>query len=512
MKKIAVFVLLGSILSCSTDDSTPANTAPGSFAVQTEVQENSVTISWNASVDPEGDPVTYALMVNSETITNNLTTRSYQINDLKFSTSYNGSVTAKDKEGLSTSSDFSFMIGDLPNTPPSMVALLTPENNTLVTGDETTLSWEGATDAEGGVIRYNVYIKSGDDAFQLIADAIPDKELNLGISGVDRINEWYVEAIDEQDAKSTSETFSFRTLETIGVTSAKTEPPFADRDSHATIVFKNKLYIIGGGRSFGGNRYNDVWVSENGFDWTELTGGTRFTPRLWHSAVIFNDKIWIIGGNAAYQSGEELNDIWSSEDGDTWVQETANPNFAPRYGHRTLVYNGQLWLIGGRNVADSISREEVWKSSDGIHWTLVTDAGGFGTGNGFDAVVFKDRMWKIAGGNDSVYSSTDGENWVLETNEAAFGYRVQHSVASFDNKLWLFSGATRSGGAPVQEVWYSLDGKEWILANNNAGFQAANFTSTPFGNGIFVIGGATGGSGRAVVNDVYKITPSKFQE
>ncbi|MBQ4804889.1 fibronectin type III domain-containing protein [Aquimarina sp. MMG015] len=511
MKKILLLIIASYLISCSNDDSTTTNQAPANFTVTTEIINNDVTISWTEATDPEGNPVTYDIVLNSENIRTNEENTSYQIDNLSYNTNYEGSVTAKDTDGLTTTSDFSFTIDEQPNTAPTEALLIVPENNSNSNDVEITLSWQAASDNENDPITYSVFIKSGDESFVQYAGNLTENQFNWPGGGIDESHQWYIEATDDKGAKSTSETFSFRTIENTTVNYSNQEPPFPDRDSHATLIFNDKIYLIGGGLSTGGARYNDVWVSENGKEWTELTTGPKFTARLWHSAVVFNNKIWIIGGNAAYSSGNELNDIWSSEDGDTWIQENANPTFAPRYGHRALVYDNHIWVFGGRDVTISFSREEVWKSADGINWTLVTDSANFGAAS-FDVVVFNDKMWKIGGRGSGVFSSTNGENWQEEINEPAFGrLRFQHSCAVLDGKLWLFSGYNDTHlNPPITDAWYSNDGKEWFLSSDNIGFQAVNFTSTAFRNTIVIIGGATGGSGRNAVNDIYHITPDKF--
>lgn len=525
MKKSALLIWILLITSCSKEETnpTPENQPPSAFSVSTLVDQNDVTLSWSEANDPEGESVEYTVSLNSEVLVEGLTSTSFEITNLDFDSNYEGTVTANDASGLATVSNFQFVIAALPNSAPQSGLLIQPANNSIQRG-QVTFQWNPATDAENDAIVYDVYVNyNGLEGFgnnfvlleenlsetTLIFDESPNQDVTIS---------WYVEAKDARGLSSTSTTFNYRTVEETALFDRTENPPFDARDNHGLVWFNDKLYLIGGGRSFGGNRFDDVWVSDQGGTWTELDGGPKFTPRLWHGTVVFDKKIWIIGGNRAYSTGNELNDIWSSEDGDTWVQENPSADFAPRYGHRVVVYDNQMWLIGGRNAADSISRTEVWKSSDGVDWTLVTENADFGRGNSFDVAVFQGKMWKIAGGNDTVYSSTDGLNWELVTDEAAFGNRRQHCVTVFDDKLWLFSGSTPSNGNPISDLWYSNDGKEWILSNDNLGYAVNDSRCIPYvseqvgdSSGILVVCGNVGASGRGATNAIKFIVPAKFQ-
>ena len=48
----------------------------------------------------------------------------------------------------------------------------------------------------------------------------------------------------------------------------------------------------------------------DGVIWTQATGSAQFPARYSHTSVVFNDKMWIIGG--AMSIGD-LNDVWYSK-------------------------------------------------------------------------------------------------------------------------------------------------------------------------------------------------------
>ena len=55
-----------------------------------------------------------------------------------------------------------------------------------------------------------------------------------------------------------------------------------------------------------------MWYSEDGIQWTSATLQAAFPVRSGHSSVIFDNKMWIIGGA---DNSVAKNDVWWSEDG-----------------------------------------------------------------------------------------------------------------------------------------------------------------------------------------------------
>jgi hypothetical protein len=160
-----------------------------------------------------------------------------------------------------------------------------------------------------------------------------------------------------------------------------------------------KMWVIGG---FGNGLYfNDVWSSTDGSVWTKVTGSAAFSGRFQHGCVVYNHKMWVIGGSNG--GGNYLNDVWSSTDGMTWTPVLANSatpaptQFPQRYQLQALVYNNQLWVIGGDNAASDFN--DAWYSTDGVTWTQATSAAAFSPRYGQGGLVYNNEMWVI-GGND----------------------------------------------------------------------------------------------------------------
>lgn len=106
---IAVLLAVG----CKDDDGnpTPANQAPGSVEITTEVQENNVLISWTRAVDPEGDEVKYVILVEDDTVAVDLEDTVFVISNLRYEKDYFGQVIAKDGKGALTVAEFTITTG-----------------------------------------------------------------------------------------------------------------------------------------------------------------------------------------------------------------------------------------------------------------------------------------------------------------------------------------------------------------------------------------------------------------
>lgn len=267
---------------------------------------------------------------------------------------------------------------------------------------------------------------------------------------------------------------------------------FAPRDGAGALVFKDRMWLIGGWDSrneayFPLDCVNDVWSSTDGLTWVmdraNTFGRPEFNPeREWegrHTAgyVVYRDKMWIVGGDPL--QGHYQNDVWNSEDGKTWAH--INPGrpvpWGPRVLHHTLVFQDKIWVMGGQTTPEYAPAEEhfyddIWNSEDGIHWNRVVPRGKHWCPRGLIGgnCVFKNRMWILGGGTydtpgrpqrlfyNDVWSSPDGVKWKRHTARAPWHPREYHDVAVFDGKMWVMEGWNQENR---NDVWYSPDGRDW---------------------------------------------------
>lgn len=268
---------------------------------------------------------------------------------------------------------------------------------------------------------------------------------------------------------------------------------FAPRDGAGALVFKNRMWLIGGWNPRDKQHFpricnNEVWSSSDGRAWTRERANTfrdrAFDPRTdWegrHTAgyVVFKDRLWIIGGDV--NQGHYHNDVWSSADGKEWQLVTDKLPWGPRALHYTVVHDGKIWVMGGQTMpgfakSDEVIYGDVWNSEDGVRWNKVEPKGPRWSPRGVicGSAVFKGRIWLLGGGvyvtpkrdwglQNDVWSSADGAQWTRHTAAAPWLPRIYHVVAGFDERLWVLQGRVHTP-APrdIADAWHSADGVNW---------------------------------------------------
>lgn len=418
MKKIKIkfgFIIMLALLACSKEDSpagldSMANKAPGPFdligvtngAAKVDVLP---TFSWKPSVDPDGDSVTYDLLLDTQTepatiLASGIIGTTYTPTDrLHLTTPYNWNVVAKDGKGGSVKSATNIFTTrglNFPTKPITPAALFSAR------------------------------------VFQ--STTVFDNKLWV-IGGYDftfKNDVWY-----SSDGANWSEVLA----------SAR----FSPRCCHTTTVFDGKLWVIAGDDEFGDDGLkNDVWSSVDGITWIQVSKGAAFSAREGHTTVVYDNKLWVIGGYDGQNTPQT--DVWYSEDGVTWSPATLASGISNRSYHTSAVFNNKLWVIGGN---DGHSNNDVWYSSDGSNWIEAPAITSFPIRNSHTTVVYDNKLWVIGGRLDKSYKndiwySSDGSNWIEATKEAPFSPRNRHSSEVFNDKIWVIAGYD---GRHKNDVW-----------------------------------------------------------
>jgi len=216
--------------------------------------------------------------------------------------------------------------------------------------------------------------------------------------------------------------------------------------------FKNKLWMLGGMKTWDDFR-NDVWSSGDGKDWKQVASKAVWSARRGHGVVVFKDKLWILGGSLSSGRRDQtptefLNDVWSSDDGINWTQVTANAPWSAREANTSMVFDNKIWIIGGANNRD------VWSSADGRSWTQITEKAAWSERYGNGGLVFDGKLW-IFGGADKndVWVSSDGKNWQTQFINAPWSTRSASYSVVFKDKLWIFSGKTGRADSWAGDIW-----------------------------------------------------------
>ncbi len=146
--------------------------------------------------------------------------------------------------------------------------------------------------------------------------------------------------------------------------------PYGERAASAVVVYQDKLWLLGG-KTPGANdpvekgygdttTHNDVWCSEDGVTWKQLTEHALWSPRQWFSAEVFDNRMWVLGGYDNV-NGTNLGDVWSSDDGVTWQRFDGAEGFAPRHEPTTYVRGNDFFVVAGNTwpVVNDVWRLEL---------------------------------------------------------------------------------------------------------------------------------------------------------
>lgn len=283
--------------------------------------------------------------------------------------------------------------------------------------------------------------------------------------------------------------------------------PWQGRDSQAVVVYKGKIWLMGGvdgtsrlispGNVDYGNaiHFSDVWSSEDGKNWQLVLNKAPWGERRSMQVVDFKGKMWLMGG-----WGPEIgykNNIWSSENGVDWKLERMSAEWPAREGHQLLVFKNRIWLIGGVRYGGSKLFTDIWSSEDGIDWVEEIKDAGWSPRWDFISAVFNNKIWTIGGmdlkGNlyKDIWSSEDGKKWSLAEQSPPFVSRQGFALLDYEGRLWIIGRLnTPEYGNGVNDVWYSDNGINWKKTNLNPVWPGReDVGAVVFKNKMWVLGG-----------------------
>jgi hypothetical protein len=138
-------------------------------------------------------------------------------------------------------------------------------------------------------------------------------------------------------------------------------------ETSPAVCFENKLWLVGGGAADPNTISKKVFCLEGG-EWIDKSDKVpgEFTARMGHSCVVFKEKIWVLGGMDT--TGKVLNQVWSFDSEGNWEQHKS-VGWSERCMFAATVYDDMIWLYGG--VEDPVGGrplDDMWTSSDGENW------------------------------------------------------------------------------------------------------------------------------------------------
>ncbi|TMW60445.1 hypothetical protein Poli38472_000487 [Pythium oligandrum] len=241
------------------------------------------------------------------------------------------------------------------------------------------------------------------------------------------------------------------------------EAPFRRRYGHTLTTFtdgsdkKERLVLLGG---FSPEPATDVWTSTDGTVWTESAAAVSWVGRGYHCTVVFNNRLWIMGGSPLN------NDVWSTSSvlNGGWTQQADVP-WSPRAAHACTAHKvvgnvtiGEttieefVFLTGGW---DETSLQDVWRMNKAGEWKQLLPIApwkrrAWHSLVSFDSrtrgdIVLGPRLWLIGGGiigkgvekmfpyTDTWYTR-DGVTWEQSSSDASGVSTAEWSMISTRDK------------------------------------------------------------------------------
>ena len=218
-------------------------------------------------------------------------------------------------------------------------------------------------------------------------------------------------------------------------------PPWASRQWHSMISYNGKLWLIGGHNGeYDPSYFNDVWWTVDGTSWTQATDNAAWDGRMGYETIVYDDKLWLLGGGAK-------NDVWYTEDGENWTMATEHAAWRPRKSPSATVKDGKMWIYGGAGTGGNTDTlNDVWYSTDGVNWTEATAEAAWPIRCDFGDASFAGKLWSIGGRSvwwsttqhrDDVWYSDDGVDWTLGSSSIPFDGSLDETVVVFKNRIWI---------------------------------------------------------------------------
>ena len=241
------------------------------------------------------------------------------------------------------------------------------------------------------------------------------------------------------------------------------------------MVYKGKLWLLGGWYDSSTAGLRDVWSSADGVSWTQAASVAPWRHGDLPTTLVFNGKMWFMGGwyGGRLPDASASDEVWSSSDGSNWQLATDHAGWSARCGAAGAVFKNRMWILGGlERYLDgdaSHQKNDVWSSADGVNWELSTARAPWAPRAFHQAVVFRDKIWLFGGGNyqpvyrahNDVWCSADGVQWQKVAEHAPWSPRIWFSALVHRERMWVLGGWSNAPSRNWNDVWYTSDGVTW---------------------------------------------------
>ncbi|MCE5230587.1 hypothetical protein LLG95_13480 [bacterium] len=259
------------------------------------------------------------------------------------------------------------------------------------------------------------------------------------------------------------------------------------------------------------------WNSIDGINWQPIPAAPPQLPPMWgQSAITVGDQFYILsGGEPTSGTTPLIGKVWTSSDAVKWTHAGSDTQiWQPRWHHRAIDFKGRIWLTGGMALSTEITSltGEVWKSTilpaeqPGFYklagWEQIDADAPWGARWGHGALAYADRMWIFGGCDDhrtygDVWSKAIDSSWTLVT-ENAWPARSHFASAVHNGRMWVICGTDRPTSLTERaDVYFSGNGLNWVKTADPVPFRARmGMGAVSFNGKLWVIGGSYDENGR----------------
>jgi hypothetical protein len=135
-------------------------------------------------------------------------------------------------------------------------------------------------------------------------------------------------------------------------------PPWAARAGAKAVVFRDRLFLIGGGE-IDGPALNDVWSTPDGIEWRRETASIAEGAPVGYNPAAFDDRLWLVGAN---RSGSFTSEMLVSGDGRTW--QPVRAPWSPRGAVAVWTHGNALYITGGKYSVERNGQPSFIYSND----------------------------------------------------------------------------------------------------------------------------------------------------
>jgi hypothetical protein len=234
------------------------------------------------------------------------------------------------------------------------------------------------------------------------------------------------------------------------------------------VYFDEKLWLLGGSQIDPEKCSNEAWCFDQKQDRWESCGVAPWSARMGHAALVYKNKIWVMGGRD--EAGNALNDVWAFDVNTKTWSSLGRALWAERCLFSPAEFRQQLWLYGG--VQEPFSGnlyDDIFTYKDG-EWSKLNITGIIAGGLSRKPIasslqVFKDKLFLFG-----KFRTIDPEDKSEKVEPLAF------SLSTPSTKTWdsFPNDGLQNWGGDTTFSYQLLNFKNMMLIAKALSYDATN--------------------------------------